>query len=534
MSKDDDLRWRLDLLKKALDDGKISVAPHLAEGVKSSLNAVQLGPDGLIDLSTVDGRIRSMALAVAGLHQRDETKNLISLHEVQRRYFEFIDHTFGDLHKFMRVKGTHAQAVAWMLSQDPEAVDANYRLIAPFMEQLTQFWSTAGESCEYHIQDLRTIKGFFGGDLFPSYQRNIASSTGLYLDTIILTDPFMNSRRMFELWEPAIAVRYFVKHGLNVLGYRDLALAELDPPIVVVVPFKSSFDENEAEQVMRMSELGVLSHGAALFGRSFTDIDDLHDFADHLDTVEKAVAAIKRPDRFLIDTDWSGSVSEQITRAVNEKVLGVDIQHPGMILFSQCTGRMRQATDVLLKSRNLLGTPLVEAETSWKYLNWKLEYDAVLSPGELVPLHMVKGLQRAGATDLEWIGDIPPEALIEMRREGALQEIREVISNGVAEVAEANPINFFRSADRIVDNVQDAFAKHQENVRELRSKGLKFWGKDIGSWIVKGSIEIGAALAGTPVMGLAVLGVDQVLDSPKLNELPSRYRALQAARVRTR
>ena len=61
MSKDDDLRWRLDLLKKALDDGKISVAPHLAEGVKSSLNAVQLGPDGLIDLSTVDGRIRSMA-----------------------------------------------------------------------------------------------------------------------------------------------------------------------------------------------------------------------------------------------------------------------------------------------------------------------------------------------------------------------------------------------------------------------------------------------------------------------------------------
>lgn len=110
---------------------------------------------------------------------------------------------------------------------------------------------------------------------------------------------------------------------------------------------------------------------------------------------------------------------------------------------------MRQANDILLKSRNLLGTPLIDAETSWKYLNCKLEYDAALEPNELVPLHVVKGLQRVSQTDMEWIGSIPPRALIEMRREGALDEIRDMLSSGIGEVAEANPSNFFDLPTRL-------------------------------------------------------------------------------------
>lgn len=98
MSKDDDLRWRLQLLQEALDEGKVSFAEHLANDMRASLMAVRTGDDGLIDLDTVDGRVRAMALAIAGFRQRDEAKALISLKEIQQRYFDLVEHTFGDFY----------------------------------------------------------------------------------------------------------------------------------------------------------------------------------------------------------------------------------------------------------------------------------------------------------------------------------------------------------------------------------------------------------------------------------------------------
>ncbi|WP_217539673.1 hypothetical protein, partial [Stenotrophomonas sp. GbtcB23] len=81
---------------------------------------------------------------------------------------------------------------------------------------------------------------------------------------------------------------------------------------------------------------------------------------------------------------------------------------------------------------------------------------------------------------MEWLGNIPPAALIEMRQQGAFHEIREVLSAGVSEIAETKPEAYFRSSDKIVENIQDAFERHQKNVKELRKKGLKFAGYDHG------------------------------------------------------
>ncbi len=52
------LRRRLEILKQQMEAGKIKFAPGL--GVKESLMAIKYGPDGEIDLNTVDGRVRSL------------------------------------------------------------------------------------------------------------------------------------------------------------------------------------------------------------------------------------------------------------------------------------------------------------------------------------------------------------------------------------------------------------------------------------------------------------------------------------------
>jgi len=79
------LQRRLQILKKQFDEGKIKIAEGLQ--VIDSLKAVRYRPDGLVDLDTVDGLVRSMALAAEHFHDREELRNLFSLSEIQNTYF---------------------------------------------------------------------------------------------------------------------------------------------------------------------------------------------------------------------------------------------------------------------------------------------------------------------------------------------------------------------------------------------------------------------------------------------------------------
>jgi hypothetical protein len=524
---DDDLQYRLELLKEQIEAGKLKVAPHLTDGVRASLAAVKYGPDGKIDLATVDGRVRSLALMVAHFKQREDVKDAASLRHVQAAYFQSIENNFGDLFRDMQEAGASPHQYAAVLSSDDENVEYLYPVISEFMGALTEFWTDASEVVSYHLQDLSAVKGVFGGDLFPV--ENIASTCGLYLDTIVLTDPFMNSRGLFTRWENREAVRYFVKNAMNVLSYKELALADVDPPIIAILPFESSFNKEHSDTIAEWARTDALIHAGKLFGREFSSMQELVEFCEKLDTPEMAVRELVDPSRLLFDVDWTDSTEKQIDRALKEFGTISGANNAGSLIAAQCFGRMMQATDLLVKSRSLGGTPLIEAPTSWRYFNWKLEYDAPVSDDNL-PLHILEGLQWAGKNEVQWLGNIPPQALIEMRQQGAVEEIRSVLTAGVEQVEETDATNFISVGRKIVENINDAFARHQEAIDEVKRKNLRFWGHDIGTWIVTGAIEVGAAVAGTPLFGLASFAASQVTDAPKLKDLPKRFKELEKER----
>jgi hypothetical protein len=141
-------------------------------------------------------------------------------------------------------------------------------------------------------------------------------------------------------------------------------------------------------------------------------------------------------------------------------------------------------------------------------------------------LHTVRGLQTLASNEMRWLGGVPPEALIEVRKAGALGEVRGILSKGVEELAMANPTNFHRTSDLVFDNIHAAFAEHQKSVDALAAKKWKFAGSDIGSWIVVGSLAATAAATGTPVWGLAALAADQLLKAPKLRDIPKSIKDL--------
>ncbi|MGB3972612.1 MAG: hypothetical protein WBL58_00390 [Peptococcia bacterium] len=523
-----ELQRRLEVLKDHLEKGKIKFAPHLFDETQKSLMAVKYGVDGKIDLSTVDARVRSLALAVTAMKDREDMKNAITLKEIQTDYFKWLENNFGEYYQKMVERNLTPHDAGKAISLNQESVDYTVSIIPKFMEVITEFWNNLIDPSYAHLEDMHILKAVFGGDLFPSAYENIASKCGLYIDTIILPDPFLRSKALWNRWSKQKQTYYFIKHALNILQYKELALADIDPPIIAILPEQMIINDDEQERVKYFAERDAIVHSMRLFGQTFSQFDEVMAFVEPYDSPEKIMSIISDPSRILFDTEWTGTIEKQIHRAINEyqgEILGTT--HAGKVIAMQGFGRMFQANDLLLKSLRLHGTPLIDAPTSWKYFQWKLQYDAErMKSDNIKDLHIVRSLQELAEGKMRWIGKIPSAALIEMRKTDAIQDIRHIISSGVREISELKPEDFQASSDKIVNNIQAAFNKHQDQLKELSKKKWKFAGSDIGSWFVVGSLAVTAAATGQPIWGLAAIAADQLLDAPKLRDIPESIKKL--------
>ncbi len=523
-----ELHRRIMILRDKAQAGEIDLAEHLAGHVLESLSRVRLAPDGLVDPDTVDGTVRTMALMMTHFQEREEWKEAISLQQVQEAFFKVIDNQFGERFQIMQERNAEPDQIAGAFVQDNDLVQEVAQSLPEFFEQIQAFWKNIGEPAWIHSEDQTGIKAVYGGSLFPTGGHSIASSCGLYVDTIILPDPLLRISRLVRHWEPKRLVYESLRLGLQILRYRSLALAEIDTPIIAIVPDKLHLEEGYSEFIDSIAEDDCLKHISLMFGRNFESLDELQEYAKQFEQPSDLVSALAQPNLLLFDTQSTDSLDEQIRAYMQGEGKVFNPQRAGDIILPLFRGRMSQANDLLRRSLELKATPILEAETSWKYLNWKLKYDADhVSTTDVTPLHIVRGLQSAAKGQMQWLGNIPSEALIEMRQQGATEELREILGRGVSDIAASEPGNFFHTTEQVVDNIRAAFEQHQQNLTKIRNKTWKFVGVDVGSWLVIGTIEVAAALSGSPVCGLVVLAADQLMDVPKLKELPNKFQEIQ-------
>lgn len=219
------LRRRLKILQEQFKEGKIKIAEGL--DVEKSLLAVRTGPDGEVDLDTVDGLVRTMALAVTAMHDREELKKEASLSEIQNMYFKFIEDNFGHFFKIMNQRGMTPHDMGMAAQNSEGSIKEITENLDKFLEVIDQFWEGVGEVAHIHVEDMHhNVKGIFGGDLFPSHEENIASKCGIYTDTIVLPDPFLRSKIIFEHYSLSDKAYYFMKHAMNILQYQGKIILE--------------------------------------------------------------------------------------------------------------------------------------------------------------------------------------------------------------------------------------------------------------------------------------------------------------------
>jgi hypothetical protein len=79
-----ELRARLKVLREELEAGRL----HFAKDMKvlDSLKLVRYGPDGKVDLSTVDGGVRALANVATHFRQRREATAAVPLRDLQESF----------------------------------------------------------------------------------------------------------------------------------------------------------------------------------------------------------------------------------------------------------------------------------------------------------------------------------------------------------------------------------------------------------------------------------------------------------------
>jgi hypothetical protein len=530
-----DLTDRVFLLRERIEQGKMRFAGHLVEGFTKSMQAIRLRPDGKVDPNTVDGRVRAATLAIRAMQYRDEAKSSISLAQIQGLYFDFLFQEFGWLFDHMQKAGVDPAQVAHGMCENSDFVKNLTDNLPEFVDALREFWAGVFDSGSYHLQDGEQLKAAFCGDLFPAHWENAVSTAGLYVDTIILPCPILRIAPMIGIASDREVAGMLIKHMLTAMTYREIATVELDPPVALVLPNHDDIHIEERKTLVKRAMPSALKHAEYLFHRQFESVDHLKEFCKKLQTIDQVIAELKGSDRLVFDTDWGFTAREQLHRAVDEEttmIPGMDKGIVGNHVLQSCLGRMSQAFGAQQNAIHFGGTPLINAETSWKYYTWLLDYEGqpagVQGEERAQSMHVVHALAHERDKNLSWLGNVPVQAVLELRRNGLMDEVRSLLGTGVSELIKADPNSYFRTADQVVSNLDRAFEKHQADLLEARNKKLKLFGLDVPACLAVGAVGIAAAtITNNPVWGVAAAMVSQI-GLPNLKDIKTKYTQIAA------
>ncbi|WP_339071193.1 hypothetical protein WIN67_10565 [Pseudomonas idahonensis] len=523
-----ELHRKVMLFKTKLEEGKIHVAEHLVEEVKRSFENISLLADGMVDPDSVDAIVRGALGAVAHIEDREEWKELISLKEIQNAYFNRVDAHFGKLFELMNKADANPYKFAAWFASDANRVDDNIELIDEFTAEIVKFWKNIAEPTWIHVEDCIDSKAIFTGELFPDGRSNLASSTGIYFDTTILPDPFLKIYSLFEFMPKQERLQEIIRLALQVLQYKDLALAEVEKPIIAVLPDRHRLDKSYEHYVNICAEQDTLSYGNSIFGTNYSDIKEMLEYLRSFKDSQAVAALVKDPKKMLFSTEWDGDFSTHIERYIEEQGKRLGFNAPGEAIFMNMLTRFSQANNSFQRSMSLGGTPVIRAETSWAWFNFMLGENAKsFDDGDLKNLHISRALQSTIKNEISWLGSVPIDALIQIRKTDALDEIRNILGSGLSEIIDSRPDNFFRTGDRVLENLQGAFREHEKKIAQLRAKKWKFAGLDIGSFIVVGGIEIAAAITGTPTCGVIATAANLTGLIPSAKDIKEKFQTIK-------
>ncbi|WP_261460294.1 hypothetical protein [Serratia marcescens] len=104
-----------------------------------------------------------------------------------------------------------------------------------------------------------------------------------------------------------------------------------------------------------------------------------------------------------------------------------------------------------------------------------------------------------------------------------MNEVRDLLSSGINELIANNENGYIETTNRVIDNIDNAFKRHQLFIKKAKKDKLKILGIDIGLMVVSGSIGLAAAYKGDPSLGVLSTGLG-LYGFPNIKDIKSEWK----------
>lgn len=498
MSHNDFFDQKIKHLIEEVKKGTVTFAEGM--NVLDAFQNIKYDKNGKVIPESVDPMINSLANTVQ-MHESHKILKSVSLKFIQEEYFRFLELFFSEPYNEMIKHGLAPYMIAEDISKNEKLVHTFYSEISEFEKKLNSFWDKGGPVIEAHMLDMKGLKTVYGGSLFPDYEKNLISRAGLYFDTIVLPDPLLKILPMFHHMPPNKAMYFLINSVLTALSMKEVILADVNPPIAIIAPDAFCRDDSIKDYIRDVSEKDIISHIEYIFQKTFRNISEADRFLQSMSDIKILKSNIKNPERLLFDTDWQEfSLEKQIEYGFKDT--GINESELYKLLRISITGRMMQANDLVFKSSQINGVPILDAPTSWEYFIWKYEYDNNFAQDVFKDFSNIVISRSLLDNKLLWMGDVPYKELIEIRKKGELNELRESLFKGIVEIQDASDSAYEEKIENAIKAIEGTLQNHQTILVECKNNFKKYLGYDVTPWLVTGGISIAAASTGNIPLSL--------------------------------
>lgn len=446
--------------------------------------------------------------------------------EIFQPYFRWLKDLLGNLAREASRHNVSPGAIAKDFLSLPRRRNSVLSNLDSYDAFIIDFWQTNHARVDALLSTQHGFKARFGGDIGPHWQDHLFERVGVYFDTVVVPDPMLRIARLPDVMQQK--EYYFLKYGIEQILLESVYLANVNPPLAVLVADHELMGETpNFQELSKIGELDSTLLTNWLYDVDLQDFDQARAFFGRFKSAKEAIEESAHPEVFFFAEDVPREKTVQLEALIKDSRLTSDENSLGMkfdspeFLLSILMGRMMQSNDVLGRAQAQSAHPLMTAEVSFHWLATKIKLNQQFLSQEL-NTKAIWELNKTNALlsqNLEWMSNIPLEALIGLRKKGQLKELRSLINQEMHLLSEASLDNAGEVASQVDYNLATALVTHQAKLKALdekyRTELAISGGTMLASIIAAFQPSIAAILPGwLPAIG-GLIGVSKLKDVVK-------------------
>ena len=346
----------------------------------------------------------------------------------------------------------------------------------PWFEKLYRdFYAREQTSAFADARSLGGMKLVLGGSArFSSSQLASVRKMLLYADTVLIPDPMLpwfEDERSEERFRHVLLLQtaYWLLH------LRPLVNADLPYPAILVFPsWERSLELHDETTRSRQEALIVDTLGYHI-GRRVLSLDELVTYAteseaEFLNSVDRAKLLLAP------GAESPEPLKESIERyraevrkwRSQEHVRILESLPPGQFVLNALMERLGPLYHMLENSEELNAHPMMCLDAHWYYFEQIAEArQGELSEAGFLTPNAAATLRAINKPTLEWLGNVPIDALVELRLDNANEEFRRQLEGHTSQLRAASLANLDAVASEVGHGLSALMSAHQIDLRRI-------------------------------------------------------------------